>query len=52
MTTDTTNARILVIYTYSCGCKFYTEDERNAIQHAFNTGHSLTIHGRVFAEAR
>jgi hypothetical protein len=54
MTTTTDSdrsARILVIRTYGCGCGFYTEDERDAISHARTTGHSLTIHGRVFAEA-
>jgi hypothetical protein len=43
-------ATVTTIVTYDCGCGYRTDDERAAVEHAGETGHTMTIHGRVLTE--
>lgn len=45
---NTTEAKTHI--KYDCGCGFTTTDARKAEQHVVDTGHTLDVHGRVYAE--
>jgi len=35
--------------TYSCGCRFKTQEFKAAVLHAVTTGHTVTAHGLIQA---